>query len=330
MPQNSAFLIADLQLTTDQPLSYTHHGVTELPTLVRGVDGDGRPLRTVYLPAGQLRGRIRHEAALAEMRQRGSKVKLEEAYMLALGQDLNPEPDTTEEEVRLGLQLQQRAANPFLDLFGTWKLASRLYVSHLLPRTNVLPDTVRHIRRDLDSNPDILLALDDAEQDRLYERQGKQSQASKVGVQIDLIERELRAARRSKDAAKVDELQAKLEELKIRKKTEKGDDASDNTKHLVSLQVIPAGIELLGKLTVQKPRANDLRLLVVAFDAISQHPCFGAQRARGCGEVHGQLTLRTTAGDNLATIAFGGFQPATVQYTALGQRFLDHDTLATP
>jgi hypothetical protein len=57
--------------------------------LIRGVDSAGAPQRTVYLPAGQMRGRIRHEAALSVMRDKPEKVKLEEAYMLALGQDLN-------------------------------------------------------------------------------------------------------------------------------------------------------------------------------------------------------------------------------------------------
>ncbi len=225
MNEKAKFIIADVSLHTVQPLAYTHHGVKDLPKLVRGLDAEGRPLRTIYLPAGQFRGRIRHEAALSLMRKKGEKgerVKLEEAYMLALGQDLRPEEDSTPEEIRLGDQLKRRAANPFLDLFGTWKLSSRLYVSHLLPEQNLQPDSVRFIRRDLDTNEEILQELGEAEQNRLYERQANQSLASRIGVQIEITERELKTARRAKDKTKVDELEAALNDLKEKKKAQKG------------------------------------------------------------------------------------------------------------
>lgn len=323
MTQQHHFVIGDIALETVQPLTYTHHGVKDLPQMIRGVDAEGKPLRTVYLPAGQLRGRIRHEAALAVMRGKDEKVKLEEAYMLALGQDLRPEEDEAPEEVRLGDQLKLRAVNPFLDLFGTWKLSSRLYVSHLMPDQNVQPDILRSIRRDLDTNEDIMNELGDVEQDRMYERQAKQSSASKVGTFIEVAERELKVAKRAKDNAKVDELQLKITEFKAQKKAEKGDDESENTKHLVTHFVIPAGIMLRGKVTVQNPKPTDLPTLFAAFEGISVKPFFGAQRARGCGEVRGVVTFRTTAGETLAKIKFGDFHPADVQMTEAGKAFLE-------
>ncbi len=322
MLNNAPFIVADISLNTVQPITFTHHGINDLPLMVRGVDAEGKPQRSVFLPAGQLRGRIRHEAALSLMRSKGQKVKLEEAYMLALGQDLRPEEDDAPEEIRLGEQLKFRAANPFLDLFGTWKVSSRLYVSHLLPAVNVQPDTMRSIRRDLDTNEDVMNELNDEEQDRLYERQSKQAMASKVGTLIDVAERELRVARRAKDQAKVDELEAKLSELKELKKSRKGDDESDNTKHLVEHSVIPAGIVLYGKLTIQNPKPNDVNALVEAFNGISLKPLFGAQRARGCGEISGQVTFKATDGEVLGVLKFGGFQPADVQMTDAGKSFL--------
>lgn len=324
MTQPHQFIIADVSLETVQPLTFTHHGINDLPQMIRGVDAEGKPLKTVFLPAGQFRGRIRHEAALAVMRAKGEKVKLEEAYMLALGQDLRPEEDEAPEEVRLGDQLKLRAANPFLDLFGTWKLSSRLYVSHLLPEQNLQPDVMRSIRRDLDTNEDIMNELSAEEQDRMYERQVKQSLASKVGTFIEISERELKAARRAKDSVKVDELEAKVAELKAQKKAQKGEDESDNTKHLVEHFVIPAGITLRGKITIQSPKASDLKTLVAAFNGISLKPFFGAQRARGCGEVRGKVAFRATDGEALAAISFGDFRPASVQMTATGQTFLDN------
>lgn len=314
-------LLADVQLTTVQPLTFSHHGTEGLPLLTRGVDGEGRHLRTVYLPAAQLRGRLRHEAALAELRTRTDKAKLEEAYLLALGQDLRPDEDTEPEAIRLREQREFRDKHPFLDLFGTWKLASRLYVAHLLPPVNVAPDSVAHIRRDLDANPDVMALLDDAEQDRFYERQQSQGLASKADGLIKLARREMAGARKAKDEARLAELEAKVQELEALKKSHKGDDASDNTKHLLELQVIPAGIELSGSLTVQGARPNDLTVLIAALDGFSRQPYLGAQRARGCGEVRGRVTFRTGDGEPLAVVAVGGLRPAQVDYTEAGRAF---------
>lgn len=328
MTQRS-FFTADLQLATVQPLTFTHHGTDGLPLLTRGVDAEGRHQRTVFIPAAQFRGRLRHEAALAELRARPEKAKLEDAYLLALGQDLRPDEDTEPEAIRLRDQLVFRAQNPLLDLFGTWKVASRLFVSHLLPEVNVLPDTVSHIRRDLDSNQDMMDLLDEQEQDRLYERQNSQGLASKAEALIKLTTRELGAARKSKDDAKLAELTAKLEELKELKKARKGEDTSDNTKHLLELQVIPQGINLLGSLTVNGALPYDLNLLLQALDGFSHHPYLGAQRARGCGEVRGRAIFKDAQGVVLVVVGFGGHTSSVAEWTDAGRSFLTPATSAS-
>lgn len=315
-------LIADIELLTLQPLTFTHHGTEGLPLLTRGIDDEGRHQRTVYLPAAQLRGRVRHESAMAELRKKPEKAKLEDAYMLALGQDLRPSEDDEPEDIRLSEQIKFRQQNPFLDIFGTWKVASRLYVSHLLPAVNVLPDKVSHIRRDLDTNEDMMALLDDEEQNRLYDRQDKQGLASKAESLIKLTNRELLAARKAKDQTKLADLNAKLEELKALKKSQKGDDQSDNTKHLLELQVIPAGITLTGKLIVRHATAFDLSTLVEAFNGLSRNPYMGAQRARGCGEVQGQVRFQNDLGEVLVVVKFGGLQAAQVAWTNAGQQWL--------
>jgi hypothetical protein len=317
---------AALTLETLQPLSFTHHGTEGLPLLARGIDKEGRPLRTVFMPAAQLRGRIRHEVALAELRAKPSKAKLEDAYLLALGQDLKRTEDQSEEAVRLAEQQAFRNGNPLLDLFGTWKVSSRLYVSHLLPSVNVQPDVVSHIRRDLDSNETLMNALGTEEQDRFYQRQQNQGLASKTEDLIKQASRQLSMARKAKDDAKVKEFTDKIEALKNTKKTQKGDDASDNSKHLVSLQIIPAGIELHGKLVVQRPRAYDVSALANAFDGISRNPYMGAQRARGCGEIRGNVTFSTDSGEVLVVAKFGGGRPANIEWTDAGKAFTQSAT----
>jgi hypothetical protein len=319
---NPAFIMVDMLVHTVQPLTYTHHSVKDLPLMTRGVDAEGRPQRTVYLPAGQFRGRLRHEAAMAALRAQSDKPRLEDAYLLALGQNLDRQEDDEPEAVRLGDQLKFRRDNPFLDLFGIWKVSSRLFVSHLLPPVNVMPERVSHIRRDLDSNEDLMGLLDGGEQDRMYDRQAKQALASKAGTLIKLTEGELRAARKAKDTALIDQLERKLNELEDLKKQHKGQDDSDNTKHLVELQVIPAGLDLLGRITVQAPRQTDLAFLTQALDGLSRKPLMGAQRARGCGEIRGRASFRTPDGEVLAAAEFGDFQPAKLAWTAAGHVFM--------
>ena len=315
-------IFVDLTIQTKQPVSFSHHGIEGLPMMVRGVDIEGRPLKTVFLPAAQFRGRLRHEAALAVMRKAEEPVKLEEAYMLALGQDLKPEEDSEPEAIRLGDQIKFRNDNPFLDLFGTWKVASRLFVSHLMPEVNVRPDKFHNIRRDLDTNEEIFDALGVGEVDRFYDRQDAQSKASQVGNLIKSADLALRKAKKDKNAALVEELEGKLEEFKTLKKTHKGGDESENTKHLVELEAIPAGIDLIGKINIHTATAFDIKTIVDALDGVSRDPMFGAQRARGCGEISGQASLRNGDGEILGTVVFGDFKPATVEWTEQGRAFL--------
>jgi CRISPR type IV-associated protein Csf2 len=314
-------LIASIRFETMQPLTFTHHGNTDLPLLTRGVDSNGQHQKTVFVPASQLRGRLRHESALAQLRSEKEKVKLETAYLLALGQDTRPQEDAAPEAVRLNEQIKFRQENPFLDLFGTWKVASRLYVSHLLPDVNVQPDTIRHIRRDLDSNEALMQTLDDAEQQRFYQRQSNQAGASKLGKQLELAQREQKAAKRKGDDALEAELAQKVEKFKSDIKNQKGEDESTNTKHLVSAQAIPAGITLAGKLIVQAAKPRDLQYLLDAFAGISQQPYFGAQRARGFGEVQGNAVFQLQGADNLVAVNFGYGQPFKPQWTAAGKAF---------
>lgn len=321
MSNKAENVFVEIAIDTKQPVTFTHHGIEGLPMMARGVDAEGRAMRTVFLPAAQLRGRLRHEAALATMRGKSEPVKLEEAYMLALGQDLRPEEDDEPEAIRLGDQIKFRKDNPFLDLFGTWKVSSRLFVSHLMPEANVYPDRFSHIRRDLDTNEDVFEQLPEGEINRFYERQDAQSRASQAGNMIKAAETALRKARKEKNTALIDELEAKVEELKSLKKEHKGGDESENTKHLVELQAIPAGITLTGKLIIQKATANDVTTIVSALDGISQNPMFGAQRARGCGEISGRASVTAADGEVLATIEFGGFRPAVIQWTDRGRAF---------
>ena len=313
--QNTLF--ATVQLTTVGPVTISHHTVNDLPQMIRGVDAEGRPLRTVSLPGATFRGRLRHEAAKAQIRTQ-DKVSLAEAYMLALGQDTHPTEDDAEDAVRLAQVQAKRDSAPLQDLFGSWKLPSRLHVPFLVPQVNVAPDVFSLVRRDLDSNDEFMEMLGEDVQDDFWARSQRQTAASQVGAQIKVLKRSVTAAKKAKNEALVKELDAKIEELQSLKDEVKGDDESNNSKHLLQVRGIPAGVELSGRLVVNRARVRDLMILIDAFDGLSRKPLMGGHAARGFGEVSGRVTFLDGQERALAGLSFGGFRPASVEWTASG------------
>jgi CRISPR/Cas system CSM-associated protein Csm3 (group 7 of RAMP superfamily) len=313
--QNTIF--ATVQLTTVGPVTISHHTVNDLPQMIRGVDAEGRPLRTVSLPGATFRGRLRHEAAKAQIR-RQAQVSLAEAYMLALGQDTHPTEDDAQEAVRLAQLQAKRDSAPLQDLFGSWKLPSRLHVPFLVPQVNVAPDVFSLVRRDLDSSDEFMEMLGEDVQEDFWARNQRQAAASQVGAQIKVLKRSLMTAKKAKNDPLVNELDAKIKELQSVKDEVKGDDESNNSKHLLQVRGIPAGVELSGRLVVKRARARDLMILIDAFDGLSRNPLMGGHAARGFGEVSGRVTFLDGQERALAGLSFGGFRPASVEWTASG------------
>ena len=165
-------IIIEVEVTTVNPVTFTHHGKNGLPTIARGMDDAGNVKHTVYLTGAALRAQLRHGAAVAELRKSGGT--LGDAYYLAVGQDLKPVADEDIDEV-IATQKQRDESPAIIDLFGTWKMPSRLLVSNLLPAVNILPEHMSFIRRDLDSNPELFGTLNDAEQTEFYARQDRQA-----------------------------------------------------------------------------------------------------------------------------------------------------------
>jgi hypothetical protein len=207
-------------------------------------------------------------------------------------------------------------------------MASRLLVSHLMPAVNVAAESFSVIRRDLDANRDIMDLLGDDEHDALYARRDRQASASKVENMIKVTQRELMKAKRANKSQQAEEMEVKLEELKAQKKVAKGDDVSENTKHLLQIQAIPAGIDLTGKLVVHRARPRDLGILVGAFERISRKPVLGAHLARGFGEVAGNVTFTKDDGEVLVVVGFGNYRPATVQWTDVGRTYIQEPAAA--
>lgn len=320
-------VIIDVAITTLQPLTYTTHSAKDeeqLITLRVDPEDENAPRETVHIPGRQLRGVLRKEGAMALMRTVPQKAKLGEAYLLALGQAIGGDSEAANSGVtNLSEQKVFREASPFLDLFGTWKLKSKLSVSDLTPvGANVMPFLVRGLRRDLDSDPSLVDHLADGEIDELYARKERQDRASALGRQLNVANRRKKKAEREKEPAEViQELAELIARLEAEKEAVKGDDKSSNTAHLLSYPAIPSGLALAGRMVLDRPTTFDLNALMAGFDGLSQKPVMGAQAARGCGEIKGTATFRTPSGEVLARVTFGGFEPCKPEWTEAGLEF---------
>lgn len=320
-------VIIDVVITTLQPFTYTTHSAKDeeqLVTLRVDPEDENAPRETVHIPGRQLRGVLRKEGAMALMRTVPQKAKLGEAYLLALGQAIGGDSEAATSGVtNLSEQKVFREASPFLDLFGTWKLKSKLSVSDLTPvGANVKPFIVRGLRRDLDSDPSLVDHLAEGEIDELYARKERQDRASALGRQLNAANRRKNRAERDKEPAEViQELAELIARLEAEKEAVKGDDKSSNTAHLLSYPAIPSGLALAGRMVLDRPTTFDLNALMAGFDGLSQKPVMGAQAARGCGEIKGTATFRTTSGEILARVTFGGFEPCKPEWTEAGLEF---------
>lgn len=309
-------ILIETTFTTVGPLSITMpvaqgaqaNQWNNYPVMSRGQDDDGNLLRTGYLPASTVRGLLRRSAGLAEMRRRGpGNTTLQQAYSDILGQ----REDTREETDLIKLQ-SLRDADPILDLFGSWSVPSRLLVSNFLPAQNVLPEAVSGVRKDLDDTEGALELLGDVERQRFNARSHSNSiRADKEG-QLQQAKRAKAKADKSGNTAQSEQLSALIESLTAEVAELKASMGSmaNSSRTLTQYYALPAGLKLLGRIVIRKPKPRDLDLLQEGFDAMSLQPVIGAQIARGCGEFTAQFDIYQ-GGSLMRTVSTGGWRGAT-------------------
>jgi hypothetical protein len=284
------------------------------PVMARGIDEDGNKQHTGYLPATTLRGYLRRAIVLRDMTKAaaaGTPYTLQRAYSELIGQDA--ESEKAEQEKINPVELRKaREASPVLDLFGSGLgVKSRLMVSHFLPAVNVLPDAFTGVRKDLEDTEGVLdvvkpdevetyLGRADANSRRasaeglLNQLKRKLSQAKRKGEPVEDIEKEVEATQKL-----VDGFKSQMGEMQVSSRT------------LVGHYALPAGIDLKGRLVINRFKESDLEMLAYALDQLSRHPVLGAQSARGCGEITGAFDV-TIDGALRRRITVGDFAPATV------------------
>jgi hypothetical protein len=315
-------VIIKAKIRTEAPLSIkmpVAEGAREnefenFPVMTRGVDAEGKPLRTGFLPATTLRGHLRRSITIRSMQKaadEGKPYKLPQVYTEMIGQDAASEQQS--DEIDLLALKAAREASPILDLFGSGLgIKSRLKVSHFVPEMNVLPEVFTGVRKDLDDTEDALDLVDESEKLAFLGRsESNNRRASALSLQKQL-ERKVKQAERKGEVSEDDVKALELAKAEVGKfKAEMGD-MQVSTRTIVQHYALPAGIDLHGKLVIEKATETDIELIEYGLKQLSLMSYLGAHSARGCGDISGVFDFYDADGKQLKSIAIGGWTHAKV------------------
>ena len=315
-------VIIKAKIRTEAPLSIkmpVAEGAREnefenFPVMTRGVDAEGRPLRTGFLPATTLRGHLRRSITIRSMQKaadEGKPYKLPQVYTEMIGQDAASEQQS--DEIDLLALKAAREASPILDLFGSGLgIKSRLKVSHFVPEMNVLPEVFTGVRKDLDDTEDALDLVDENEKLAFLGRsESNNRRASALSLQKQL-ERKVKQAERKGEVSEDDVKALEIAKAEVEKfKAEMGD-MQVSTRTIVQHYALPAGIDLHGKLVIDKATETDIELIEHGLKQLSLMSYLGAHSARGCGDISGVFDFYDADGKQLKSIAIGGWTHAKV------------------
>jgi len=286
--------------------------INNFPIVTRGIDEDGNKLQTGYLPATTLRGFLRRAIVTAQMKvaaAAGKHYTLQKAYADLIGQDAASE---AKDDIDLLKLRQTREDNAVLDLFGSGLgIKSRLLVSHFLPTHNVLPEMMTGVRKDLEDTDGILDLLSDADRNTYLGRSGANSKRAAAQSVVKGLEGKIRKAKQAGED--IIELETALKEAQgvVDRYVADMGDMTNSSRTLTSYFVLPAGIELKGRLVIENARERDLPMIELALNELSKRPILGAQSARGCGEIEGAFDVQVD-GVLAKRITLGAWQAAVV------------------
>lgn len=320
-------IIINATLTTVQPVSIKLPDQDGHPKMTRGVDSDGQPKKTAYIPATTMRGKLRRLAVQPLMEAAAAAGKpwtLHQVYEAMLGQDAASEAN---EEIDLVALKKRRADNHIVDLFGAGLgVKSRLSVGHFMPVVDVAPEAFAGVRKDLDSDTDVLDLMDPDEVNRFVDRNTNNSKRAAAEALVKKMTTQVRKAEKAgQDVTDLKAALALTESQRDALVLAMGD-MKNSTKTITSYEAMPAGIELKSRIIIDKATAKDMATLMGALDLFSRSPVLGGQTARGCGEVAGNFELSDQDGTLLGVVSVGGYAPSKVNWTAGGEALMLQNT----
>lgn len=262
-----------------------------------------------YFPAGSLRGAIRRAGRnlirRAVVRETGNKTPwgVDTHYMLTQGVDVTNK--TLNEKVSgvIGVENELREQNPFLSLFGRWRLPGHLGIDNAIPVNDGTGQGCLFVHgrgarsNDFVRSPDQVAFLSVEEAKRLKSMVEQDSLAAEETGDIDDQIKNLKKDRRLLENEDQDERQEindqiqALESRKVDVKKAKAGSQESIQRPLEGFEAIKPNTLMDHRMLVQNADEIELGLFLASLREFARTPYVGGHRSLGCGEISGQWTV---------------------------------------
>jgi len=237
---------------------------------------------------------------------------LSDAYMMGIGFDMkNAVGGEDSKNIEPMAEVRLREANPFLSLFGRWKLRGFAEVSPLIGEENAKVLTYgAGARRDpFEADGNEAQFLSEADRQLLVDTK---TGDAVIHEQIMVLNRSIKEHKRQivniDDKDKKKQLSSKIKELETQVKELKATKAGgqESVKHpFDGFPALAIHSRLSSKITVASGSEVELGLLLLIFRAFARAPFLGGHRSKGCGEVRFEYQVSLWEADTDAPTILG-------------------------
>ncbi len=292
----------------------------------------------VYFPATSLRGAIRRAGRnlirRAVIRETGNDTpwSVDTHYMLSQGVDTTNKTINEKTSGAFGVEAGLRDANPFLSLFGRWKLPGHFCIDNAVPEEfDCVYVEGRGARpNEMVRSPEQAQFLDASEAKRLKTMLEQDSLAAQETGEVDRQIKDLKKQYgKAEDSDERNEISEQIKALEAKKKNIKA--AKHGSKESIQrtnegFEAIRPGTRMSHRMIVQNANDLELGLALASLREFARSPYVGGHRALHCGEIEASWKVSYWPEDQDKPIVLG-----TVKLSSGGFEVLDasgQDTLS--
>ena len=257
----------------------------------------------VYIPGATLRGKLRRAgqdriAAYLKQGVDGPVFSLDEHYMLRQGVDISGETIKERSAGTIDKESSLREANPFLSLFGRWKIAGHLGVYGLHPLSNdcLMVDGKGARSNDFIRTPErigLLSSDDQAKLQLLLEQDAVASlEMEPIKAKVKELKKEIK---NTSEISERDAINVQIEELEQQQKAIKDNKISREAiqRPLDGYEMVKPGTSFEHQMILQNSTADELGLFIESLAEFARNPQVGAHASHGCGRVSMSYDITT-------------------------------------
>lgn len=273
-----------------------------------------------YFPATTLRGAIRRAGRNMIRRhvikETGNPTpwSVDTHYMLTQGVDTTNKTLTEKASGAIGLETSLRNENPFLSLFGRWKLPGHLGIDNAIPENPEGAECLyvegrgaRSADFERDTSQIEFLSPDEAKKlKRILEQDSLAAQeTSSIDIEIKKLKVDFRNALDNDEKTEVKEQIKCLEDRKKAVKSAKEGSQESIQRPLEGFEAIKPGTRMHHRMIVQNAPPIELGLFLGCLREFARNPYVGGHRALNCGEINAKWEVQFWPEDSDAPIRAG-------------------------